>query len=130
MPPILDPDREFINKWEMYKLLLLHSIKDLQIPETKLLSSESLSSMLNEYPLLYIKSIASWGGKDISTIQLNGTSYVWTVQGKETVITHDFDEIYHQVSQFHQETRTIIQRGIPTVSYDHRPFDIRAHLYK
>ena len=69
MSPILDPNREFINKWEMYKLLLRHSIKNVQIPDTKLFSRESLSSMLIEYPLLYIKPIASWGGKDISTIQ-------------------------------------------------------------
>ena len=91
MSPILDPNREFINKWEMYKLLLRYSIKDIQIPDTKLFSSESSSSMLIEYPLLYIKPIASWGGKDISTIQQNGNSYVWTIQGQETVITYDLD---------------------------------------
>jgi glutathionylspermidine synthase len=130
MSPILDPNREFINKWEMYKLLLRYSIKDIQIPDTKLFSSESLSSMLIEYPLLYIKPIASWGGKDISTIQQNGNSYVWTIQGQETVITYDFDEIYHQIAHFYQEKSTIIQRGIPTVKFDNRPFDIRSHLYK
>ena len=63
MSPILDPNREFINKWEMYKLLLHHSIKNIQIPDTKLFSRESLSSMLIEYPLLYIKPIASGAGK-------------------------------------------------------------------
>ena len=56
--------REFINKWEMYKLLSSFH-ENVQIPVTKLFSRESLSSMLIEYPLLYIKPIASWGGKDI-----------------------------------------------------------------
>ena len=86
MSSILDPSREFINKWEMYKLLLHHSIKDIQIPETKLLSKEALSSLLSKYPLLYIKPIASWGGKDISTIQQNGNSFVWTIQGQRAAI--------------------------------------------
>jgi hypothetical protein len=130
MGPILDPNREFFNKWEMHKLLLRHSIKNVQIPDTKLFSRESLSSMLIEYPLLYIKPIASWGGKDISTIHQNGNSYVWTFQGQEAVTFHDFNEIYHQTDQFYQDKSAIIQRGIPTVRYYNHPFDIRSHLYK
>jgi len=130
MSPILDPNREFINKWEMYKLLLRHSIKNVQIPVTKLFSRESLSSMLIEYPLLYIKPIASWGGKDISTIKKNENSFVWTIQGQEAVITHDFNKIYHQMNKFYKDKSTIIQRGIPTIKFDDCPFDIRSHLYK
>ena len=130
MSPILDPNREFINKWEMYKLLLRHSIKNVQIPVTKLFSRESLSSMLIEYPLLYIKPIASWGGKDISTIKKNENSFVWTIQGQEAVITHDFNEIYHQMNKFYKDKSTIVQRGIPTIKFDDCPFDIRSHLYK
>jgi hypothetical protein len=130
MSPILDPNREFINKWEMHKLLLHHSIRNIQIPETKLFSKESLSSMLIKYPLLYIKPIASWGGKDISTIQQNGNSFIWTIQGQEAIIIHDLNEIYHQIDQFYQDKSTIIQRGIPAVKYYDHPFDIRSHLYK
>lgn len=130
MSPIVDPNREFINKWEMYKLLLRHTIKNVQIPDTKLFSRESLSSMLIEYPLLYIKPIASWGGKDISTIKQNGNSFVWTIQGQEAVIIDDFNEIYQQIDQFYQDKSTIIQRGIPAVKFYDHPFDIRSHLYK
>ncbi|MEH7178334.1 YheC/YheD family protein [Neobacillus vireti] len=130
MSPFLDPNREFFNKWEMYKLLFRHSIKNIQIPDTRLFSKESLSSMLIEYPLLYIKPIASWGGKDISTIQQNDNSFVWTIQGREAVFTHDFNKIYHQIDQFYQEKSTIIQRGIPTVRFNDHVFDIRSHLYK
>ena len=130
MSPILDPNREFINKWEMYKLLLRHSIKNVQIPDTKLFSKESLSSMLIDYPLLYIKSIASWGGKDISTVKKNGSFFVWTIQGQEAVIFNDFEEIYNQMNQFYHDKSTIIQRGIPAINYDDCPFDIRSHLYK
>ena len=114
----------------MYKLLVGHSIKNIQIPDTKIFSRESLSSMLIEYSLLYIKPIASWGGKDISTIQKNGNSYVWTIQGQKAVMIDDFNEIYHQIDQFYQDKSTIIQRGIPAVSYEANPFDIRSHLYK
>ena len=81
MSPILDPSREFINKWEMYKLLVRHPIKNVQIPETQLFSSESLSSMLRKYSLLYIKPTATWGGSDISTLQQNENSYIWRIQG-------------------------------------------------
>ncbi|WP_338472374.1 YheC/YheD family protein [Niallia sp. XMNu-256] len=130
MSPILDPNREFINKWEMYKLLLCHSINNVQIPDTQLFSRESLSSMLIQYPLLYIKPIDSWGGKDISTFQQDGNSYIWTIQGQEAIILHDFNEIYHQIQQFYQDKSTIIQRGIPTVRFKDQPFDIRSHLYK
>ncbi|WP_428911597.1 YheC/YheD family protein [Niallia sp. Krafla_26] len=130
MSPIVDPNREFINKWEMYKLLIRHPVKNVQIPETQLYSTESLSSMLMKYPVLYIKPIASWGGTDISTLQLNENSYIWRVQGKDSVILDDFNEIYHQIGEFYQDTNIIIQRGIPTIRYDNQPFDIRSHLYK
>ena len=130
MTPILDPQREFINKWEMYKLLLLHSIKNIKIPETRLFAKDTLASMLTEYPLLYIKSIAGWGGKDISTIQKNGSFFEWMIQGKKAVIFKDFEETYSQIDQFYHGKTTIIQRGIPAIHYDGRPFDIRSYLYK
>jgi YheC/D like ATP-grasp len=130
MTPILDPEREFINKWEMYKLLTLHSIKNIKIPETRLFAKDSLASMLTDYPLLYIKSIATWGGEDISTVQKNGSFFEWTIQGKEAIIFKDFEETYNQIDQFYHDKTTIIQRGIPAIHYDGRPFDIRSHLYK
>ena len=130
MSPILDPEREFINKWEMYKLLTLHSIKNIQIPETRLFAKDSLASMLTDYPLLYIKSIATWGGKDISTVKKNGSFFEWTIQGSEVVVFKDFDEAYNQIDQFYHDKNTIIQRGIPAIHYDGRPFDIRSHIYK
>ena len=130
MPPILDPDRAFINKWEMYKLLKLHSIKNIQIPETTLFAKDSLASMLTDYPLLYIKSIATWGGKDVSTIQQNGSQFIWKIQGSEAVVSKDFAEIYNQIDQFYHSKDTIIQRGIPVISYNGCPFDIRSHLVR
>ena len=130
MSPFLDPEREFINKWEMYKLLTLHSIKNIQIPETRLFAKDSLASMLTDYPLLYIKSIATWGGKDISTVQKNGSFFEWTIQGREVVVFKDFEEVYNQIDQFYHDKNAIIQRGIPAINYYGRPFDIRSHLYK
>lgn len=130
MAPILDPDREFINKWEMYKLLTLHSIKNIKIPETRLFSEDSLASMITDYPLLYIKPVAAFGGNDISTVQMNGRILEWTIQGKEKVIFTNFKAAYNQISQFYHDNTTIIQRGIPAINYNGRPFDIRSHLYK
>ena len=130
MSPILDPEREFINKWEMYKLLTLHSIKNIQIPETRLFAKDSLASMLTDYPLLYIKPIATWGGKDISTVRKNGSFFEWAIQGREVVVFKGFEETYDQMDQFYHDKNAIIQRGIPAIYYDGRPFDIRSHLYK
>ncbi|MDR4889781.1 YheC/YheD family protein [Fredinandcohnia sp. QZ13] len=130
MTSILDPDREFINKWEMYKLLSLHSIKNIKIPETSLLTKDALSKMLTKYPLLYLKSIAAWGGMDISTVQKKGNVFVWTIQGKKAIVFKDFEETYSQIDQFYHGKTTIIQRGIPAIHYNGCPFDIRSHLYK
>lgn len=130
MTPILDPDREFINKWEMYKLLTLHSLKNIEIPETRLFTKDSLASMLTDYPLVYIKSIATWGGKDISTVHKNGSFFEWTIQGKEALTFKNFEETYKQIDQFYHDKITIIQRGIPAIRYNGRPFDIRSHLYR
>ncbi|MFS0821825.1 YheC/YheD family protein [Bacillus sp. 1P02SD] len=130
MAPIIDPDREFINKWEMYKLLTLHSIKNIKIPETSLFTKDALLSMLTKYPLLYLKSISAWGGMDISNVQKKGNAFEWTIQGKKAMIFKDFEETYSQIDQFYHDKTTIIQRGIPAIHYDGRPFDIRSHLYK
>jgi hypothetical protein len=130
MTPILDPERQFINKWEMYKLLIKHSIKNIKIPETRLLADDSLASMITDYPLLYIKPIATWGGSDISTIQMNRGFLEWTLQGKEEIIFKDLKEAYNEINQYYHNKTSIIQRGIPAIHYDGRPFDIRTHLYK
>ncbi|WP_053360795.1 YheC/YheD family protein [Bacillus sp. FJAT-27251] len=130
MAPIVDPNRESINKWEMHKLLVRHSIKKVKIPDTELLSREALRSMLQEYHLLYIKPVDSWGGKGISTLEQSGNSFVWTIQGQEAAILHNFNEACEKIRQFYDDKSTIIQRGIPTVSYGGHPFDIRPHLYK
>ena len=64
MSPILDPNREFINKWEMYKLLLRHSIKNVQIPVTKLFSRESYNQCLSNIPFFILSRLPHGAGED------------------------------------------------------------------
>lgn len=130
MQPNLDPERGYFNKWEIYKLLKLHSIKSVKIPETKILNKNSLASMLVDYPLLFIKSIATWGGKDISTIEKSGNHFIWKIQGGDALNLIDFEEAYDHIHQFYHNKNAIIQRGIPVIYYRECPFDIRAHLFR
>jgi hypothetical protein len=114
----------------MYKLLKSHSIKNIQIPETKLFTNDALVSMLTDYSFLYLKSVRTWGGQDISTLRKDGKQWIWQIQGKEAVHYTSFEECFHHIDQFYQGKNAIIQRGIPAIFYKGRPFDIRVHLCK
>lgn len=90
-----DPQRRFINKWEMYKLLSQEEIKPGLLPFTVLYEKEAdLVPMLRRYHCIYVKPISTWGGEGIFRIQLQDCpdSFVLSSQGEELKVFFDEQE--------------------------------------
>lgn len=128
MQPIVDPDRLFINKWEMYKMFKVREKNiDFKLPETSVLSSENLKCMLEKYETLYVKPDSTWGGKKVSCIEKRDF-FEWKVQGNPTRSFLSIEKLEQSLFSFYETDRCIIQQGAPLLLIENRPFDIRVHL--
>lgn len=121
----LDSERAGFDKWQMYKLILGKNIGSCSIPKTKRLTASNLNRFLDVFQRVYIKPIGTWGGTNISLIERDNTSIVWTAQG-ELATSSDFDEIL----QYYDGIPAIVQQAIPALLYHGCPFDIRVHMQR
>ncbi|MEC1721429.1 YheC/YheD family protein [Schinkia azotoformans] len=130
MASIVDPERFFINKWEMYKILKTSAIKEFNFPETDVLSIESLNRMLNRYLCLYVKSVSTWGGEKIGKIEKQENGYGLIIQSITNNSYASIDDLYKDLRHFYNDGTTIIQQQAPLLHYQNRVFDIRSHLQR
>lgn len=121
----MNSERMGFDKWEMYKLIRGQNIGPCRVPKTGRLSETNLKHYLQQYHRVYVKPVSTWGGTNVSVVEQQTASVIWTCQGQEpmsvdiaTVLDH-----YHDVP-------TIVQQGIPALFYDGRPFDVRVHLQR
>lgn len=121
----LDSDRAGFDKWQMYKLIRGESIGPCLIPKTNQLNARNLNRYLDEFQRVYVKPVGTWGGVNISVVERDDTSIVWTVQGKSPAPAK-LDEILHH----YDGIPTIVQQSIPALLYRECPFDIRVHMQR
>lgn len=128
-----DPQRRFINKWEMYKFLSQEEIKPGLLPFTVLYEKEAdLVPMLRRYHCIYVKPISTWGGEGIFRIQLQDCpdSFVLSSQGEEPKVFFDEQELIREMALRMEKKNYIIQQSAPIRQSNDRPMDIRVHMQK
>ncbi|PLT32490.1 YheC/YheD family protein [Bacillus sp. V5-8f] len=130
MSSIVDPERAFINKWEMYKIF--NSLESLafHLPETELFSEESIRSLLEKHTNIYIKPVSTWGGELISTVRLQQGHYVWKLQNGATKHFPKFQQFYEELDYIYGEKQVIVQQHAPIMDFNGHAFDIRAHIQR
>ncbi|WP_026692150.1 YheC/YheD family protein [Peribacillus kribbensis] len=126
----LDPERAFINKWNMHKLLQAERDLPFFLPETLLFSRDSFSILLNKYKDIYIKSVSSWGGSKVGRIVCGESSFSLSIQGDTPRIKENIEELYDDLASYYKEELCLVQQTAPLLSCRGRPFDIRTHLQK
>lgn len=129
--PKFDEKREYFNKWEMHKLLIRQSVDTCKIPETRMYSLQGLKKMLALHRDVYVKPIDTWGGKQISRLQLTSNGIVWDREStNQPRRVGDYQKLNYALSTVHLLSKCIIQQTTPVLHFQKKPFDIRVHMQK
>lgn len=121
----LNSDRSGFDKWQMYKLIRGEHIGPCSVPKTSRLTARNLDRYLDEFQRVYVKPVSTWGGTNVSLIERDGASIVWTAQGNPPMSVR-LDEILDH----YDGIPTIVQQAIPALLYQGCPFDIRVHMQR
>ncbi|AWB44547.1 ATP-binding protein [Paenibacillus sp. CAA11] len=114
------------SKWRKTEILLSHRSIRRYIPETCKFSRENLSSMLNQYSMVYVKPEQGTYGRGVMRVQgERGKGYSY--QYEETLKQFEnIDSLYKSLSKRIQGRSYLIQRGIHLLKHKTRRFDIRV----
>jgi hypothetical protein len=125
----LDPERGYLDKWEMYKALQDENIGDCSLPVTLPYDDRALLCLLEEFEAVYLKQVDSWGGRQVSRIEREGDgTWRWSRQEHEARLYPDLRRLLAEVQEVYAGHRCIVQQAAPLVGYEGRAFDIRVHL--
>ena len=135
------------SKWKKMKVLL----KDKYIapfhPETRKYSLTALEQMCQIYRTVYVKPEQGTHGKGIMRIEYTSSSAATNnidESSSEDVTKASYKlhyvkkkELYYSISDLHkailkrtQEKSYLVQRGIPLLKYQQRPFDLRVMIQR
>lgn len=130
MDCIVDPSRNFINKWNMYRIMKQSGPEHFLLPQTEQLTEETFLHLIKQFGSVFVKSSASWGGKNIGRARAVNGRYIWHVQGNAAELFKSAESLCPEVLNFAAEGDFIVQQEAPLVRFGERPFDIRTHLQK
>lgn len=111
-------------------LLQNHESIASHIPRTQPFTQSNLQTMLEEFPIVYIKPNDSAQGKGILRVDVrfNG-SYLLRSRDVDDRWNHkDFSNLWDHVNQLKHPRSYIIQQGISSITKQGNPFDIRVHM--
>lgn len=100
------------------------------IPATQLLGKGSFNRMLNDFPIVYIKSDAGSKGKGIIRVDRLGSELFVIRNSKDTVECNTQQAAWKIVNGLTRGKKYIIQQGINSVSVNNSHFDLRVHMMR
>jgi glutathione synthase/RimK-type ligase-like ATP-grasp enzyme len=117
------------SKVKKHRILSRYPAIRRHLPETYLLSQQTLFRLLRKYPDLYLKPVHGTGGSGI--IRIRRGSHAYHVQtGTTNTIVRDRRKLYSVVTQLTRRKRYLIQQGISLLTINRRPLDYRLLLLK
>ncbi|WP_232698853.1 YheC/YheD family endospore coat-associated protein [Brevibacillus daliensis] len=124
----------FFDKWGVHQRLSYMPEVTNYIPETHLAPTlDMLESMLEKYPMLYLKPKNGSLGYGIVKVQRlsNGFRVSYRMGGSNFSKTFaKLANLYRHIFRTRQVSNYLIQQGIQLCTYKGRPFDFRVHLHK
>lgn len=123
---ILDPERGYLDKWQMHRALLGQDIGPCRLPQAKVSSLPGWQTLLAKYATVYAKPLDTWGGNGIHVVSRQADRFytLKTLEQRWTGLTK------RQVAGYLQPLFAshvyIVQQGAPLALCHERPFDIRA----
>lgn len=111
-------------------LLLKNAETAKHIPKTEAFTRANLSSMLQEFPSVYIKPNDSAQGKGILRVDLqsNGSYMLRSRDVDGAWFDTDFNQLWLQLNRMKLKRYYLLQQGISSITKAGNPFDIRVHM--
>lgn len=123
----------YLNKWQVYQTLSRNELLRPYMPETHILSEESLEEMLMKYNVLYLKpSNGSLGMGIIKVKKTSAHSLKFTVYSRSR-INGSCDsalQLLKKTSVYRKGKPYIVQQGLQLLRYHGSVFDIRIIYQK
>lgn len=123
---ILDPERGYLNKWQMHVALSGEDIGPCHLPATQVSQNPRWFDFITRYSRVYVKPVHLWGGHDVSLVlkQADG-NYSWkTLERELSNLTSE--QLKLELKRIFASHVYIVQQGAPLALSKGRPFDIRA----
>jgi hypothetical protein len=121
------------SKWSKTTVLLGSREISRFIPKTKILSPLVLSSMLDEFKMVYLKPINGTYGKGVIKVEkhehVTGITYDYQM-GTERKKFLTLSALYHAILMNKLKRKYIVQRGIHLLKYQNRIFDLRIMVQR
>lgn len=95
------------------------------IPETVLMTKESLSRLLERYGMVYIKPERGTCGNGVMRVDKVKAGYRYQL-GRKIKNYTAISPMYAAILKDTKQKRYLVQRGIHLLPYDGRPFDLRV----
>lgn len=118
------------NKLGKSKHLSSHQELKHYLPDTIVESKDNLYSFLTKYKTVYVKPNNGTGGRGVIRVkQYKDGTYGYQL-GLEKHQFTGYDSLYRSLGKHICKRKHLIQKGIPLLKYNGRPFDIRIMVQK
>lgn len=125
-------NHHFLNKWITHEMLFSDGDLRPHLPETYLLTNETLQSILDDYKNAYIKPINGSQGKGIYLIEATEQGYWVTpsfLDKKDPIWLATREHVSNLVKRLCERREYIVQQAIPLLTLDERLVDFRFLLH-
>ncbi|RKP56218.1 YheC/YheD family protein [Cohnella endophytica] len=118
------------SKWEIHRLYSRHPSLYKLLPQTTLLSINSLSEYLDKYHSVYIKGKREHTGLGIIKAWKTDDGYRFVKVKGEPVDVRSIEDLYHKLKDGRRGNSVLVQRAIDLAHIKERPFSIRVMLMR
>lgn len=121
----------FLSKWEVHEHVIAENHLHSYIPETNLFTKDHLGSFVNNYETLFIKPVHGSQGRNIfKVVKENNQFTIESSQAEKTKVILTLEEIFPYIKPLLNNRISIIQQGIPLLTYQNRGMDFRILCHK
>lgn len=117
------------SKWTKARLLMQNSTLGEYHPNTKILTKETLKSMLDKYRMVFIKPVYGMHGNGVMRLDQQKQHFQLR-SGSSKLKYGSFTSFYQEIKKRTRKKSYMVQKGIYLLKYKNRPFDIRIMVQK
>lgn len=115
------------GKWSLHHAFSKNPDLMEALPPTRILTTNSLKSMLHRYGEVFTKPVNGGQGKGIAWVKRVSGGYVYRIHGRRgnrSGRVRSLSALRSRIGGFRR--RLIVQKAIPVLTFGGRPFDVRA----
>ncbi|SDJ67289.1 YheC/YheD family protein [Paenibacillus naphthalenovorans] len=121
--------RYIVSKWAKTKALLPNRSIAKHIPDTRVITRNSLQDMLYQYGMVYVKPDNGTYGNGVMRVEREsgpgGIRYRYQA-GTRVRTFNSYEAMYNSIKKLIGKRKYLIQKGIHLLKYNNRRFDLRV----